>query len=210
MKTTGVIGVAALLATCLCAATAFAQFHAYSEDVQLYAGELFGDRLAGTSISGKYPQLNDSFTLGGRYTLNFTPQWGLQLSAGYSPSRATRLASGSSDFAVTTADLDVIWDIAPDFTIESHKLVPYAVLGGGYAWANLNEGPLSGAIQETPVVLRAGNGITGNAGFGVKYYVTEQFFIDLDGRYRYLNNLISAYGEGLNTVETTLGFGFRF
>jgi outer membrane beta-barrel protein len=171
---------------------------------------MFGDRLTGTSISGNYPQLDDSFIFGGRYTFNFTPKLGLQLSAGYAPSRVSRIESGSSDFGLTTTDLDVIWNITPDFSLAGHRLVTYAVAGGGYAWADLSEGPLSVSVDGAPVVLKDGSSVTGNAGFGAKYYVNEQFIINLDARYRYLKNLVSSYGQGLNTVETTLSLGYQF
>jgi outer membrane beta-barrel protein len=210
MKTRALTGAVAVFGMSLYATSACAQFRPSSQDFQLYAGEMLGDRLTGTSISGNYPQLDDSFTFGGRYTFNFTPRWGLQLSAGYSPSRVSRIAGGSSDFGLTTTDLDVIWNITPDFSLLGHRLVTYAVAGGGYAWADLSDGPLSGSVHGTPVVFKDGNGVTGNAGFGAKYYVNEQFFIDLDARYRYLNNLVSSYGQGLNTVGATLSVGYQF
>jgi outer membrane protein W len=210
MRTRTLPGAVAVVGMSLYATCALAQFRPSSQDFQLYAGEMFGDRLTGTFISGNYPQLDDSFTFGGRYTFNFTPQWGLQLSAGYTPSRVSRIASGSSDFGLTTTDLDVIWNITPDFSLAGHRLVTYAVAGGGYGWADLSEGPLSGSVHGTPVVIKDGNGVTGNAGFGAKYYVNEQFFVDLDARYRYLNNLVNSYGQGLNTVETTLSVGYQF
>jgi outer membrane beta-barrel protein len=210
MKTRTFAGAVAVFGMSLYATSALAQFRPSSQDLQLYAGEMFGDRLTRRSFSGNYPQLDDSFTFGGRYTFNFTPQWGLQLAAGYTPSRVSRIASGTSDFGLTTTDLDVIWNITPDFSLADHRLVTYAVAGAGYAWADLSGGPLSGSVRGIPLVSKDGNGVTGNAGFGVKYYVNEQFFIDLDARYRYLNNLVSSYGQGLNTVETTLSVGYQF
>src|ERR1700678_4103959 len=123
MKTRTLTGAVAVLGMSLYATCAVAQFRPSSQDVQLYAGEVFGDRLTNTSIFSNRPQLDDSFTFGGRYTFNFTPQWGLQLSAGFAPSRISRIASGSSDFGLTTTDLDVIWNITPDFSLGSHRLV---------------------------------------------------------------------------------------
>jgi hypothetical protein len=35
-------------------------------------------------------------------------------------------------------------------------------------------------------------------------------FIDLDGRYRYLSKVISNFGQGMNTSETSLAAGYRF
>jgi hypothetical protein len=53
-----------------------------SSETQIYAGEMFGDRMTETSISGSPPRLQESTIFGGRYT--FTDMWGTQLSAGYS------------------------------------------------------------------------------------------------------------------------------
>jgi hypothetical protein len=34
--------------------------------------------------------------------------------------------------------------------------------------------------------------------------------MDLEARYRYLDRLVNTSDQNLNTVETTLGFGWRF
>jgi opacity protein-like surface antigen len=60
------------------------------------------------------------------------------------------------------------------------------------------------------VTLTDSNGYTANVGLGAKYYLTGNFFVDFDARYRYLSRLINRNGEGLNTAETTLGVGYRF
>jgi hypothetical protein len=41
-----------------------------SSETQIYAGEMFGDRVE-TSISGSPPRLRESTTFGGRYTYEF-------------------------------------------------------------------------------------------------------------------------------------------
>jgi outer membrane protein W len=204
-----ITGTLALIVTGLYAGSASAQYRPYSQDVQVYAGEMFGDRLTTSFINGDYPRLDDSVTFGARYTFNLTPQWGLQLSAGYSPSYISHVGGGSTDFGLTTADLDLIWNITPDLMFAGNRLVTYAVVGGGYAWANLDHA-IAGSVNGAPMSLDNGNGVTGNAGFGAKYYINERFFIDLDARYRYLNNLVSCYGQGLNTAETTLSLGYQF
>src|SRR6266404_2472294 len=73
-----------------------------SQDVQLYVGEMFGDRLMQTPLSGSTPRLDDNVTFGGRYTYNFMKQLGTQLSGGYTPTRAGHVASGDSDLGLTT------------------------------------------------------------------------------------------------------------
>ena len=46
-----------------------AQVTSGSQDVQIYAGELFGDRRTDPRLAGGIPRLNDSATFGGRYTV---------------------------------------------------------------------------------------------------------------------------------------------
>jgi outer membrane beta-barrel protein len=177
--------------------------------VQIYAGYLFGDPLLKQPFSGSTPRLGDNATYGARYTYHFTDQWGAQLSAGYSPSRAVHVASGASNLGLTTVDLDLEWDVLSNFQFAGHQLIPYTVVGVGYAWANLDH-PLSGFFGATPVSISGSNGYTVNAGLGAKYFLTNRVFADIDARYRYMSRLTNDFGQGLNTTETSLSVGFRF
>jgi outer membrane protein W len=188
---------------------ATAQEQSGSQEVQIYAGEMFGDRLTDTPLGGRAPLLDDSAVFGGSYTYDFTDRWGLQLSAGYSPSRSGHLLNGDANLGLTTLDLDVLWYVAPGLTVSGHALVPYTEVGVGYVWSDLNH-PLYGVTGTTPVVLTDSNGYTANAGLGVKYYMTDNFFVDFDARYRYLNRLINTDRQGLNTAQTTLSLGYQF
>jgi len=178
-----------------------------SQDVQVYVGEIFGDRLTQPLLWGTTPRLDDSVTFGGRYTYNFMREFGLQLSAGYTPSRATHVAGGDSNLGLTTLDLDAVWYVIPEYALFGHRFSAYAVAGAGYAWANLDH-PLYGFAAARP--LTDSDGYTANAGLGAKYYLHDNFFLDLDGRYRYVSRVISDYGQGLNSAETTLSLGYQF
>lgn len=204
-----VFGLAALGVAALHGAPGYAQVHAGSQDLQIYGGEIFGDRLTQTPLSGRYPRLNDDAVFGGRYTYDFTDQWGAQLSAGYSPSRVGHVPGGDIDLGLTTVDLDVLWNVAPGFTFDGRTLMPYTEVGIGYAWANLDH-PRYGLNGTTPVAFTDSNGYTANVGLGAKYYLTSNFFVDFDARYRYLSRLINAEGQSLNTGETTMSLGYRF
>jgi opacity protein-like surface antigen len=133
-----------------------------------------------------------------------TEMWGMQVSGGYSPNRAGRVTSGINNLGLTTLDLDVVWNITPQYPI-----VAYVLAGGGYAWANLDR-PIEGVINGRSVVLTDSNGFTANVGLGAKYYVTNNMSFDLQTRYRYLHRLVSNPNHNLNTAETTLGIGWRF
>jgi opacity protein-like surface antigen len=203
------LGLVTLGVAALHGAPADAQQHAGSQDVQIYAGEIFGDRLTETPLSGRPPLLDDDPVFGGRYTYDFTDHWGLQLSTGYSPSRTGYVLGGESDLGLTTLDVDVLWNLTPGFTLDDHSLVPYTEVGIGYAWSDLNH-PLYGVAGTALVVLDDSNGYTANVGLGAKYYMTDNFFVDFDARYRYLSRLINNDGQGLNTAETTLSLGYQF
>jgi outer membrane protein W len=180
-----------------------------SQDVQIFAGYLFGDRLLKQPVSGSTPHLDDDGTYGARYTYHFADQWGVQLSAGYSPNRASHVASGASNLGLTTVDLDFEWDFLTDFQLAGHQLIPYTVVGAGYAWANLDR-PITGLVGAAPVSISESNGYTANAGLGAKYLLTNTVFVDIDARYRYMSRLVNNFGQGLNTAETTLSVGYRF
>lgn len=203
------LGLIMLGAAALHGAPATAQEHAGAQELQIYAGEMFGDRLTATPLSGRSPLLDDDAVFGGSYTYDITDQWGLQLSAGYSPSRTGHVVSGDGNLGLTTLDLDVLWNIAPGLTFDGRPLVPYTEVGVGYVWSDLNH-PLYGVTATTPVVLTDSNGFTANAGLGLKYYMTDNFFVDIDARYRYLNRLTNNDRQGLNTAQTTLSLGYQF
>jgi outer membrane beta-barrel protein len=196
-------GLAAMVALSVLRA-AEAQEQADTQSIEIYGGELFGDNLTDTPVSGRTPRLNDNATFGARYNYNITDTWGMQLSGGYSPSRAARVTDGSINLGLTTVDLDAVWNITPQYPI-----VAYVIAGAGYAWANLDS-PIEGAINGGSIVLTDSNGFTANVGAGAKYYMTNNLFIDLQTRYRYLNRLVSNSNQNLNTAETTLGIGWRF
>jgi outer membrane beta-barrel protein len=200
----GPLPVAALIALALYGAPAAAEEQPRTQSLEIYGGEMFGDNLTNAPLSGRTPRLNDNAVVGARYNFNFTDSWGIQLSGGYSPSRASRVASGKDNLGLTTVDLDAVWNITPHFPI-----VGYVLAGAGYAWAHLDT-PITGDINGQPVVLRDSNGFTANVGVGAKYYVIDNLYVNAEVRYRYLNRLVSDSNQSLNTTETTLGIGWRF
>jgi outer membrane beta-barrel protein len=197
-------GVAALILLALYGAPAAAEEQARTQSVEIYGGEMFGDNLTSAPLSGRTPRLNDNAAVGARYNFNFTDRWGIQLSGGYSPNRASRVASGKDNLGLTTVDLDAVWNITPHFPI-----VGYVLAGAGYAWAHLDT-PITGDINGQPVILRDSNGFTANVGIGAKYYLIDNIYVNVEARYRYLNRLVSDSNQSLNTTETTLGIGWRF
>jgi len=198
------LGIAALGAVALRSAPAAAQARGHTQEIHVYAGELFGDDLTDRAISGARPRLDDDVTFGARYDYNFTDVWGIELSAGHSPNRAMHVAGGNINLGLTTVDLDAVWNFTPRY-----RFVAYTVAGVGWAKANLDR-RIQGTVGGQAVAIDDDNGFTANAGLGVKYYATDNLVFRLEGRYRYLNRVVSTFDQSLNTVETTLGVGWRF
>jgi outer membrane protein W len=186
-----------------------AQAQVGSQEVQVTAGYMFGDHLSQTTLPGTQLRLDDSATVGARYTYHFTDNWGIQLSGAYSPGRTVRVPSGASNLSLVTTDIDLEFDLAPSFVLGSHALVPYTVVGMGYAWAD-QDNPMYGFTGRRPVEVGDSNGYTANIGLGAKYYFGKNVFIGFDARYRYLSRPVSGFGQSLNTEETSLILGYRF
>ena len=104
-----------LAAMALQSAPAAAQEQARAQSVEIFGGEQFGDNLTDGPVSGRTPRLNDDAAAGARYNYNFTDMWGIQLSSGYSWSRAARVVGGKNALGLTTIDLDAVWNITPQY-----------------------------------------------------------------------------------------------
>lgn len=197
-------GLAALGALAIYAAPANAQVEDHTQEVHVYGGELFGDTLTDTAISGRKPELDDDVTYGVRYAYNFTNAWGLELSAGNTASAATKLAGNDVDLDLSTLDVDAVWHFLP-----GSRISPYLVGGVGYAKADLDT-PILGTVNGQAVRVDDDDGFTANAGIGAKYFVNNRFMIRLEARYRYVDKVLDNFDNSLSTVETTLGVGWQF
>ena len=200
-KLTGLAGLGALMLNAL---PASAQVQSNSQEVDAYAGELWGDDLTDRQITGRKPKLDDDVTFGLRYGYNFTPEWGLEASLGYSPNKAKGLEGRDIDLDLTTLDLNGVYHFNT-----GTRFVPYMTAGVGYASAHLDHDIL-GTVNAQPVAIRDDNGFTLNAGFGAKYFATDKLLFRLEGRYRYLDKVVDRFDDSLNTFETTLGVGYQF
>jgi outer membrane protein len=172
--------------------------------MHVYGGQLFGDDLTDTSVSGRTPKLDDDFTYGVRYGYNFARNWGIELSLGQTATSATDLATGDIDLDLTTLDVDAVYN----FDLGS-RIVPYVVAGVGYATADLDQ-PIVGTANGGMVSIKDDDGFTANAGVGAKFLATDRFLVRLEARYRYLDGVVDNFSNSLNTVETTLGVGWSF
>ena len=197
-------GLSAIAALAIHAAPASAQVQESTQEVDVYGGELFGDKLTDRTISGTRPELDDDITYGIRYGYNFTNSFGLEVALGNAASSATKLAGQDIDLDLTTLDFDAVWHFET-----GTKLVPYVLAGAGYAKADLDR-PITGTVNGQPVSLDDDEGFTLNAGVGAKYFVTDNVLVRLEARYRYVDKVVDNLDDSLSTVETTLGVGWQF
>src|SRR5689334_19625319 len=120
-------GLSAIGALAIYAAPASAQVQEGTQEVNVYGGELFGDRLTDRAISATRPELDDDVTYGLRYAYNLTNSFGIEAQLGHTASSVTKLAGSDIDLDLTTLDLDAVWNIQT-----GSKFVPYVLAGVGY------------------------------------------------------------------------------
>lgn len=179
------------------------------QELEVYAGASFGDRIVDHPATGRAMQLDDDATFGARYTFWNGSRFGLQLAGGITPTTIQYTQGGDVDVDVYTVDANVVVDLTPQLSIGGHKLQTYAAIGAGYAWADA-DGPITGTVGSTVQTLDDDGGFTANAGLGAKLYFTDSLYAGLDARYRYIDKLVKTEGRELGTVETTLSIGYRF
>ena len=80
--------------------------------------------------------------------------------------------------------------------------------GVGYASADLDT-PIVGVVNNAPVHIDDDAGFTLNAGAGVKYYATDPSSC-VSRPAMAISTASSTRSTTLNTVETTLGVGWKF
>jgi outer membrane beta-barrel protein len=199
----GLAGVAAVSALALQAMPATAQ-EAGKQEVDVFAGALFGDDVTDRAVSGQTPKLDDDLTYGLRYQYHITDPFGIELAVSHSPGAVTNLAGGDVDLDLTTLDVDAVWNFK-----NGTRFSPYVLAGVGYASADLERNIL-GTVGGQPVSISDDEGFTLNAGFGAKYFITDKFLVRAEARYRYLDKVVDRFDDSLNTVETTLGVGYQF
>ena len=181
----------------------------YSRDTDPSRSSCSGTTSRTRTSLAERPELDDEVAFGVRYGYNFTDAWGLQLSVGHSSGSVTELADGDIDLDLTTFDVDAVWNFGARSFGARSRWAPYLVAGAGYAWADLDN-PIQGIVDGQNVSVDDENGYTLNAGVGAKYFATDRIMINLETRYRYFDALIDAADDSLNTVETTVGVGWRF
>jgi len=203
-KTNQVVSMAVAGALLLGAAPAMAQQAEARSEIGVYAGALFGDGLTEEPVSGSVPRLDDDFIAGLRYAYNFTPNFALEGSFGFNPNKVTRAVGGNVDIDVYTADVNAVWNFRND-----SRLTPYLTAGVGYAFADLDR-PLAGSVGGNSVSIDDDEGVTANAGGGIKYALTDRLLVRLDARYRFIDKLVDQFDDSLNGGEVTLGLGWQF
>jgi len=165
----------------------------YSPAVQIQPGEV-GDALTLSQVSDGFPSLKGIANFGVRYFVTLTPEGVVRLSA--TPKSAGYTAGGLANIRLNSTKVDLLYG-TPNVTFQGHKLADHTGRGAADAWADLNDPLVRSAVATSCVVLNSCNDVTGQTGFGSQYFVNDQFFIDIDTRYRYVNRIMSACDQAL-------------
>lgn len=198
------VGLAVASTLLLGAVPALAQQFQGRSEAGVFAGALFGDKLTEESLSGSIPKLDDEFVAGLRYAWNFNPDFALEGSLGFNPNKVAGVAGGDVDIDVYTADINALWHFR-----NASRLTPYVTAGVGYAFADLDR-PLTGTVSGGTVSIDDDDGVTLNAGGGLKVDFTDRLLVRLDARYRFIEKLVNQYDDSLNGAEVSLGIGWKF
>ncbi len=110
------------------------------QELEVYAGASFGDRIVDYPATGRAMELDDDATFGARYTFWNGSRFGLQLAGGITPTTIQYTQGGDVDVDVYTFDANVVVDLTPQLLIGGRKLQTYAAIGAGYALADA-DGP---------------------------------------------------------------------
>lgn len=175
---------ALLLATSICAlaAPAFAGERAGAFSISPFVG--------GYTFDG-VQHLETGPLQGLRLGYDLTKNWGVELVGDYVSTKGTR-----SDTSVNKLSyhLDLVYNIMPD-----GPLVPYIALGGGAITSGHGKDGLKINDRNTDAAA--------NAGFGLKYFMTDSMALRADARQVFL---LPDHGSVMYNWEYTAGLTFLF
>lgn len=181
----------------------FAEVQAGTSEFGIHIGGILGDGLTSLPVSGSHPELDSSVAWGVDYTYNIGFNWGIEGRYTIHISEAINSPT-TSDLNVHIFDINAVYHFNPE-----SKTVFYATAGVGVAIADL-ENDIRGIVNSQTENISDSDGLTFNAGGGLKYFATENVVLRADVRYRYIDRLVSQFEESLNTLEITAGMGYRF
>ncbi len=202
MKNIVLIG--AVLLAILTSTKAWAEIRAGSQELGIHAGAIFGDDLTETNISGAQPELGNNIAVGLNYSYNLSRHFGLEGRYTFNPNKAEKTPTGEIDLDLHLVNLNAVFHVNP-----LDPFVFYGTAGVGWAFSDIDRG-ISGTVRGTPVTISDDDGLTFNAGIGLKWEVSQDISLRVDARYRYIDQLVDAREDQLNTVETTAGVAWVF
>lgn len=191
---------------CVLPKPADAQAQANTGELHIFGGYLLGQALVPSAVAGfgLRPRVADHATYGARLDYNFTPDWGVELSAEQTPTHTTSQIPGVQNrLRLQAAEMDVTWNFSPHSPV-----VGYTLMGAGYARARLDQ-PLTGLVNGQSTTIMERGSVTGNLGLGARAYLGP-LILRAEVRYRYVKSLVDPGGRPLSLVEATAGLGVRF
>lgn len=196
----------AILFTLTLPGFARAEIRAGSQELGLHLGAIFGanSELTDEAVSGTEPELNNDFAIGLNYTYNFTRHFGVEGRYTFNPNMAENTPMGDLDLDLHLLDVNLVYHVNP-----KDPVVFYGTAGVGWAFVDFDE-VITGTVNGVPETISGDNGLTFNVGVGLKYEVVEHVSLRLDGRYRYIDQLVDGREDHLNTAEATAGIAWVF
>jgi outer membrane beta-barrel protein len=153
--------------------------------------------------------MSSSYLAVGAYTYHFSEDFGLEASFGYTRSRSEVVRIIEDRLAT-----DLVRQDLPVYLYQGHLLWNLAY--GKVRWFGSRISrfdfllALGGGVTDN----RSARGLTGSAGFGLKFYPTSYFAVRIDVRDQILNQELLGESRIVNNVLSTLGlslflpFGF--
>jgi hypothetical protein len=212
MKKTGIL--ITLLA--LTAVPALAQDRSGTYEISPFGGGNFGGTLTTYTASTQTERkldIGDSGAYGVRFGYNFSNRAGIELGWAHASNGVFAGPSGAFVPRTRLGDFDTdAFELNGVFAFTKGKVVPYFTIGGG---VNSMKLALTGQGSSTETKF------VGNMGIGVKFWVTPQFGLRIDGRIRstYLGDNSSCHdyhcdnyynSNWYTSGEATGGLSFAF
>lgn len=192
---------------------ALAQMGGGGQEFGVHGGYLWGDTAVGGPADPQ-PELSNGWVLGLSWGMNWDAMNGWELRYTYADTDLDDTPAGSISMPLHLFDANYVMHFPMGGMVGTRTAptagaaaAPRWYLTAGLGWAIAR---LDNTFDVNAQTVDGDNGFTVNAGGGLKWPLQEGHAIRWDLRYRYLDQVVDAFDESLNTWETTIGYSIRF
>lgn len=134
------------------------------------------------------------FGVGAGYNIN--DHWGLELGGDYwEPELRAPGVGAVAEYALWT----LLAHVRYRFQVGDSRLVPYALVGGGLGWAQINDKRVPSDVY--PLVAETHTSVVGSVGGGVEYMLNRYAAIGIESRYIFGFNNDVVVGSTKGTLD---------